>query len=78
MRCIIVLEDDALGGHGSRGYGKIKFEHFEFHYRNYQTLPSLVEGSLAPPRENKLDASIKNTSELLEKFSEIQALLPGS
>ena len=26
LRAILVLEDDALGGHGSRGYGKVKFK----------------------------------------------------
>ncbi|MFM6136115.1 MAG: type III-A CRISPR-associated RAMP protein Csm3, partial [Sphaerospermopsis kisseleviana] len=27
---LAMLEDDALGGHGSRGYGKVKFEKFAF------------------------------------------------
>ena len=29
-----ILEDDALGGHGSRGYGKIRFENIQFFYRD--------------------------------------------
>ena len=30
---LAILEDDALGGHGSRGYGKVCFEKIKFFYR---------------------------------------------
>ncbi|NER01078.1 MAG: type III-A CRISPR-associated RAMP protein Csm3 [Cyanothece sp. SIO2G6] len=33
---LAILEDDALGGHGSRGYGKVRFENFQFFYRGLE------------------------------------------
>ena len=33
---IAILEDDALGGHGSRGYGKVRFQNFNFFYRSLE------------------------------------------
>ena len=30
-----VLEDDYLGGHGTRGYGRIKFKNLSFELKTY-------------------------------------------
>jgi CRISPR-associated protein Csm3 len=45
---LAILEDDALGGHGSRGYGKVKFQTFNFSYRSldqYRRITSTPGGS---------------------------------
>jgi CRISPR-associated protein Csm3 len=71
---VAILEDDALGGHGSRGYGKVRFQNFQFSYRNmaqYRQIASNGESTLSP-------ISLGDTSELLNRFGEIQNLLPGS
>lgn len=36
IKAMRLLEDDYLGGHGSRGYGKIKFEHVRFEERKVE------------------------------------------
>ncbi|MFB2934970.1 type III-A CRISPR-associated RAMP protein Csm3 [Aerosakkonemataceae cyanobacterium BLCC-F154] len=77
LRAILILEDDALGGHGSRGYGKIKFENLEFSYRDYAGIGEPGSSSLSLPLSNKLP-EIENTSQLPNKFADIQKLLPNS
>lgn len=74
---LAILEDDALGGHGSRGYGKVKFQDFKIFYRNLAQYRQATGGGtdfLQPIQ------SVANTSELLENFgtltSEIQRRLP--
>ncbi|MEB3887259.1 type III-A CRISPR-associated RAMP protein Csm3 [Lyngbya sp. CCY1209] len=69
-----ILEDDALGGHGSRGYGKVKFENFNFSYRDAKQYENIAGGSGTSINF----PSVKNTSEFLSRFSEIQSQLPGS
>ena len=72
---LAILEDDALGGHGSRGYGKVSFKNFKFFYRDIDQYRQLASGGgngadeFDPP---------KDTSELLKRFGEVQALLPGN
>jgi CRISPR-associated protein Csm3 len=71
---IAILEDDALGGHGSRGYGKVKFHNFQFSYHDverYRQITNTGASSSSP-------ISLGDTSELLSRFREIQNLLPGS
>jgi CRISPR-associated protein Csm3 len=71
---VAILEDDALGGHGSRGYGKVRFQNFQFSYRTieqYRQVTNSGTDSLSP-------ISLGNISELLGRFDEIQSLLPGS
>lgn len=34
-RCLELLQQDYLGGHGTRGYGRIDFENLEFNFKNY-------------------------------------------
>jgi CRISPR-associated protein Csm3 len=74
---LAILEDDALGGHGSRGYGKVKFEKFDLRYHDY----SKIAGG-----GHKFDSSMENPPtnirELLGLFdiknSNVQQLLRGS
>jgi len=66
---LAILEDDALGGHGSRGYGKVKFENFNFSYRSLDEYRQIT----SPPPETSDVEPIKcvcNTEELLKKFPE--------
>lgn len=72
---IAVLEDDALGGHGSRGYGKIEFQDFRLSYRDYRRLTEITETSIE--LEGK-PLVMKTTQELLRNFGQVQNLLPGS
>jgi CRISPR-associated protein Csm3 len=72
---IAILEDDALGGHGSRGYGKIKFQDFRLSYRDYRRLTETSETSIELESEA---LSMKTTEELLRNFGQVQNLLPGS
>ena len=76
---LAILEDDALGGHGSRGYGKISFHNFDFFYRSMEQYRRIAGGS-----GGSLQSSIqqaKDTPELLENFAslnqQVQNLLPG-
>lgn len=79
---LAILEDDALGGHGSRGYGKVKFQNFEFFYRSlnqYRQITNTSDGvsSLQPIQP------VADTAELLENFGRLrqeiqQRLLPGN
>ncbi len=76
LRALLVLEDDALGGHGSRGYGKIKFKNLGFRYRDYQRIRSQTDSALSLPDVKELPEPVADTDHLPEKFAEIQALLP--
>ena len=75
---LAILEDDALGGHGSRGYGKVAFEKFKLFYRDlnyYRTI-----GSTDRPKQEPLTEAT-NTEQLLNEFAKVtnavQALLPA-
>ncbi len=76
---LAILEDDALGGHGSRGYGKVRFENFQFYYRGVQQYRQVAagDGSFLTPI-----ATMENTTVLLEQFgtltTAVNGLLPGS
>lgn len=72
---LAILEDDALGGHGSRGYGKVSFKNFKFFYRDIEQYRQLARGE--GKGADEFDPP-KDTSELLKRFSEVQALLPES
>ncbi|WP_339460576.1 type III-A CRISPR-associated RAMP protein Csm3 [Nodularia spumigena] len=75
------LEDDALGGHGSRGYGKVKFENFRFNYRSLEQYRQIANATQESSALQTLDA-IPNTQALLDNFRSlreyIQRLLPGN
>lgn len=76
---LAILEDDALGGHGSRGYGKIKFQNFQLFYRGVEQYRQVAAGQtdfLQPIQ------TLTDTAALLENFPSLttaiqQRLLPG-
>jgi CRISPR-associated protein Csm3 len=72
---LAILEDDALGGHGSRGYGKIEFQNFQFFYRDYHNLMQSTEGAI---ELGHATLSMQTTKELLQNFGQVQNLLPRS
>ncbi|MBP0002013.1 MAG: type III-A CRISPR-associated RAMP protein Csm3 [Cyanobacteria bacterium SID2] len=64
---LAILEDDALGGHGSRGYGKVRFTDFKMFYRNlsdYRNVKGAVELRSWP--------QFDSTSALLDDFESIE------
>lgn len=72
---LAILEDDALGGHGSRGYGKVRFKDFEMDVKQYgQYLPT----SEVPPDLQRLlhitDHNPSNTQALLEQLTQPQQI----
>ncbi|MEC4816687.1 MAG: type III-A CRISPR-associated RAMP protein Csm3 [Scytonema sp. PMC 1069.18] len=68
---LAILEDDALGGHGSRGYGKVRFQNFQFSYRNlnqYRQITNTPSGTSGlQPIE-----SVSNTQALLDNFGRLR------
>lgn len=61
---IAILEDDALGGHGSRGYGKVRFQDFKFFYRGSEQYGQIATGvDFRQPVQTLTD-----TTALLENF----------
>lgn len=77
---LAILEDDALGGHGSRGYGKVRFENFQFYYRGVEQYRQVTTGATD---FLQAIARMNNTAELLEQFGTLttavnERLLPGS
>ncbi|HTL89911.1 MAG TPA: type III-A CRISPR-associated RAMP protein Csm3 [Leptolyngbya sp.] len=71
---LAILEDDALGGHGSRGYGKVRFKDFELHYHDVQQYLRLASGDRAVVEPIPL----ADTASLLKNFGQVRNLLPGS
>jgi len=67
-----ILEDDALGGHGSRGYGKINFTNFNIKYR---TLDFYRQAITKKQDDKFLLDNIDNTDNLLERFQDVKGLL---
>lgn len=60
------------------GYGKVKFQNLDFYYQDYQKIDSTKGSSLSLLSPTKLPSPVNDTSELPERFNEIQGLLPGS
>ena len=75
---LAILEDDALGGHGSRGYGKVRFENFKFYYRSVEQYRQITA---AGANFSDPILTLEDTTALLERFgeltSEVEQLLPG-
>ncbi|MBE9049396.1 type III-A CRISPR-associated RAMP protein Csm3 [Nostocales cyanobacterium LEGE 11386] len=76
------LEDDALGGHGSRGYGKVKFENFRFNYRSLEHYRQMANAPQGGSGLQTLE-TIPHTQALLDNFRTLreyieQRLLPGN
>ncbi|QLE58531.1 type III-A CRISPR-associated RAMP protein Csm3 [Nostoc sp. TCL26-01] len=76
---LAMLEDDALGGHGSRGYGKVKFEKFVFNHHEYQMNESGGSILKKSTSDSNINLDINNTSDFLAKLdtknSQLQQLL---
>ncbi|MGB3512786.1 MAG: type III-A CRISPR-associated RAMP protein Csm3 [Microcoleaceae cyanobacterium] len=76
---LAILEDDALGGHGSRGYGKVRFKDFKFFYRDLSQyrLGSGNGLNFKTPIDTKdcTDDLLENFGSLRDKIQ--QRLLPG-
>jgi CRISPR-associated protein Csm3 len=62
---LAVLEDDALGGHGSRGYGKIRFEGFRIESRSVDYYRQITTGQ---PSSDLPVNTISNTADLLTQL----------
>lgn len=87
---LAILEDDALGGHGSRGYGKVRFDNFQFFYRGieqYQNVGLSASNLLTPFYTRSSDPDDPNhasaTAALLSDFGTLSnqmnaKLLPGT
>ena len=71
---LAILEDDALDGSGSRGYGKVRFEKFSFAYKDVKQYLRMVEGE---PKDTIERPTPADTSELLNRFDEVKQLLPS-
>ncbi|MBC7328631.1 type III-A CRISPR-associated RAMP protein Csm3 [bacterium] len=59
-----LLEDDYLGGHGSRGYGKVKFELSKIEYRK-------GEWYLTSKDEHRKEWKVSSIDEAISKIQEI-------
>ncbi|MBK1986910.1 type III-A CRISPR-associated RAMP protein Csm3 [Sphaerospermopsis aphanizomenoides BCCUSP55] len=74
-----LLEDDALGGHGSRGYGKVKFKNYKCFWRDVKQYRKVVEDGVEF-KEPIITA--EDTLNILKKFGnlsdEMQKSLPGA
>lgn len=72
-----ILEDDALGGHGSRGYGKVKFQDFKLCYHDYNKIRGGAKDYI---RELATPSSTQGFLKLFENSGQIvqQFLLGGS
>jgi CRISPR-associated protein Csm3 len=75
---LAILEDDALGGHGSRGYGKVKFQNFDISYRSLEQYRQIVTSGT---QSLQLLETITDTQALLANFGTLRdyvdRLLPG-
>jgi CRISPR-associated protein Csm3 len=74
---LAILEDDALGGHGSRGYGKVKFQDFKLCYHDYDKIRGGAKDYI---RELATPSSTQEFLKLFENSGQIvqQFLLGGS
>jgi len=63
LKTMKLLEDDYLGGHGSRGYGKVKFKNIKIEYRSKDYYTEAKEAKIICNNINELDdaiAEVKN------------------
>ena len=79
---LALLEDDALGGHGSRGYGKVTFHNFNFSYRSLEQYRRQVTSNSPDESASEPIQSVANTKSFLENFGRFrdqvqQLLLPA-
>lgn len=69
---LAILEDDALGGHGSRGYGKIRFDDFQLFYRNLSDYRNITGAVQLQPLQ-----TFDSTSTLLNEFDDLSNNIRG-
>ncbi len=72
---LAILEDDAIGGHGSRGYGKVVFEKFELIYRDINYYKNFGTDRSVPQSSIQLADDI---TQLLENLGQIAAKVQKS
>ncbi|MBW4630995.1 MAG: type III-A CRISPR-associated RAMP protein Csm3 [Iphinoe sp. HA4291-MV1] len=78
-----LLEDDALGGHGSRGYGKVRFKNFKCYWRNIEQYRRVTEDGVEFKQPIiTVEDTEDDTFNLLKKFGTLsdqmqQKSLPG-
>ena len=76
---LAILEDDALGGHGSRGYGQIKFTDFQVFYRSLEKYRQIIRQPSGSSGSQPI-SSADDTAALLDNFSglrdKVERLLP--
>jgi CRISPR-associated protein Csm3 len=72
---LAILEDDALGGHGSRGYGKVVFENFELFYRDVNYYKNFGTEQGVPQSSIQV---AENITQLLENLGQIAAKVQKS
>ncbi|MBD2777899.1 type III-A CRISPR-associated RAMP protein Csm3 [Iningainema tapete] len=68
---LAILEDDALGGHGSRGYGKVKFLNFEFSYRNLEQYRQITNTPVGASGLQPI-APVADIQALLDNFGRLR------
>ena len=71
---LAILEDDALGGHGSRGYGKVAFENFQLYYRDLEYYKTI---GTANHNSQVLLNSADNIEQLLNNFDQVTSAVKG-
>ncbi len=80
---LAILEDDALGGHGSRGYGKIKFEKLNLFYRDLSQYQQVTSNTIRSASLQPIQDEVKDTANFLDTFGTLcktieQRLLAGN
>lgn len=65
---LAILEDDALGGHGSRGYGKIQFEKLNLFYRDLNQYQQVTSSTIRAASLQPIQNEVKDTANFLDTF----------
>ncbi|RAM52118.1 MAG: type III-A CRISPR-associated RAMP protein Csm3 [Hapalosiphonaceae cyanobacterium JJU2] len=77
-----LLEDDALGGHGSRGYGKVRFKNYRCFWRDVEQYRRVTEDGVEFKQpiitvENTDDDTLNLLKQFGNLSDEMQKSLPG-
>lgn len=73
-----LLEDDALGGHGSRGSGKVQFFVYDFQRRKIESYRQDASGASAPPfplSEPNQDEDVDKLKSLMEAKEQVSQVV---
>lgn len=57
FNCIELLQDDYLGGHGTRGYGRVEFVNIKHEVKGYQGYK--IEGDIEQRLKEKIEGMVK-------------------